>query len=200
MESGASSWTDMSLWKHVELRLTGSKLTYAYDKTNMFFQRREIARTLLLSNLLNTHANGVHFTVVPKDAGQGVMVFKTTSEEEAQCWVRSCLNSQFISRSKHTLIIKQVREIMRCKGEDELPSILTLGSTRQLFTPATPEKQIRPSEPKKRTTPATTRTFSSSVVIVRNQHTHTTHTHRYLRFETFDFQANTTTLSLPLRT
>ena len=87
MESGASSWTDMSLWKHVELRLTGSKLTYAYDKTNMFFQRREIARTLLLSNLLNTHANGVHFTVVPKDAGQGVMVFKTTSEAEAQCWV-----------------------------------------------------------------------------------------------------------------
>ena len=74
---------------------------------------------------------------------------------------------------------------MRCKGEDELPSILTLGSTRQLFTPATPEKQIRPSEPKKRT-PATTRTLSFEFSFVRNQHTHIQHTQvppfRDLRF------------------
>ena len=79
MES--SSWTDMSLWKHVELRLTGSKLTYAYDKTNMFFH--VVNRSNLISRIFSTHANGVHFTVVPKDAGQGVMVFKTTSEAEA---------------------------------------------------------------------------------------------------------------------
>ena len=64
MESGASSWTDLTLWKHVELRLTKFKLTYAYDKTTLFFQRREIARTLFLSNLLSCHSNGLHFTIV----------------------------------------------------------------------------------------------------------------------------------------